>query len=32
MNTTQKVSKVKGGLWAWAKPLGNVSQAGKVMG
>jgi transposase len=32
MNTTQKVIKVKVGLLELAKQLGNVSQAGKVMG
>lgn len=32
MNTTQKVIKVKAGLLALAKQLGNVSQACKVMG
>ena len=32
MNTTQKVIKVKVGLWELAKQWGNVSQACKVMG
>jgi hypothetical protein len=32
MNRAQKVLKVKVGLLELAKQLGNVSQAGKVMG